>query len=147
MTSQDIYPLAQRLYALIPATRRQWTGAPGEADERDRLADALQRACEEAGLGGPCIHAEPHEAQPIDQEGALQALIIAEALAGFVTGWGCRDGNLDEGVDRAQAALVSALGGMVHEPGYFSLAMGTPLTVAAIAHLIGWVTILEVPEL
>jgi hypothetical protein len=49
-------------------------------------------------------------------------------------------------VDRAQAALVSALGGIVHDVGVYTLADGTPITVAAIAHLIGWVTILDVPE-
>jgi hypothetical protein len=34
----------------------------------------------------------------------------------------------------------------VQEPGVYALAVGTPITVAAIAHLIGWVTILEIPE-
>jgi hypothetical protein len=55
--------------------------------------------------------------------------------------------NFDDDVDRAQAALVSALGGIVREPGVYQLNAGTLITVAAIAHLIGWVTILEVPEL
>jgi hypothetical protein len=85
ITSEEIYPLAQRLYALIPEPLRRWTGGPVDPDERDRLADTLAWACEEAGLGGPHIHALPEDAEPIDQEGALQALIVAEALAGFVT--------------------------------------------------------------
>jgi hypothetical protein len=146
MHSADIYPLTQRLYALIPEPLRRWTGTYTEPEDRDRLADALGWACEETGLGGPHTHAMPEEAQPIDQEGALQAMIIAEGLAGFVTMWGCRYGNLDEDVDRGQAALVTALGGEVIEPGHFALAVGTPLTVAAIAHLIGWVCVLDVPE-
>jgi hypothetical protein len=43
-------------------------------------------------------------------------------------------------------ALVTAMGGRVLEPGVYQLRVGTPLTVAAIAHRIGWVTMLEVPE-
>jgi hypothetical protein len=38
------------------------------------------------------------------------------------------------------------LGGVVRKPGVYTLATGMAITVAAIAHLIGWVTILEVPE-
>jgi hypothetical protein len=137
MTSEEIYPLAQRLYALIPEPLRYWPAAPGDPGERDRLADNF--LMELAAVPGAPI---PDD----DPEGVLHALIISEALAGFVTQWGGRYGHLDDDVDRAQAALVTSLGGVVHEPGYFSLALGTPLTVAAIAHLIGWVTILEVPE-
>jgi hypothetical protein len=74
-------------------------------------------------------------------------VVISEALAGFVTQWGCRYGNLDDAVDRAQMALVTSLGGTVLELGHYALREGTPITVAAIAHLIGWVCILEVPEL
>jgi hypothetical protein len=36
---------------------------------------------------------------------------------------------------------------MVHEPGVSQLKAGTRITVAVIAHLIGWVYILEVPKL
>ena len=50
-------------------------------------------------------------------------------------------------MDRAQAALVTALGGEVIEPGHFALREGTPITVAAVAHLIGFVCILDVPKL
>lgn len=38
------------------------------------------------------------------------------ALAGFLTMWGCRYGHLDADIDRAQAALVTSLGGVVQEP-------------------------------
>jgi len=41
MTSHDIYPLAQRLYALIPTQLWRWTGEPGDSDARDRLANTL----------------------------------------------------------------------------------------------------------
>ena len=41
---------------------------------------------------------------------------------------------------------MTALGGVVQEPGVYALAVGTPITAAAIAHLIGWVCILDVEE-
>jgi hypothetical protein len=63
-----------------------------------------------------------------------------------LTLWGCPYGNLDDDVDRAQAALVTALGGVVQEPGVYALAVGTPITAAAMAHLIGGVCILDVQE-
>ena len=81
-----------------------------------------------------------------DQEGFEQAVRISEALASFLAVWGCRYNNFDDEVGRAQAALVTSLGGVVREPGVYTLAAGTAIAVAATAHLIGWVTILEVPE-
>ena len=137
MRSHDIYPLAKRLHALIPEPLRRWTGVPGDPEARDRLANTL--LMELTLVPGAPIAEE-------DLEAFSLAVVISEALAGFVTMWGCRYGNLDEDVDRAQAALVTALGGTVHEPGVYTLAEGTRITVAAIAHLIGWVMILEVPE-
>jgi hypothetical protein len=68
------------------------------------------------------------------------------ALAGFLTTWECRYGHLDADIDRAQAALVTSLGGVVQEPGVYQLKVGTPITMAAIAHRIGWVCILDVEE-
>jgi hypothetical protein len=137
MTSQDIYPLARRLYGLIPAPLQRWTGEPSDTDDRDRLANTL--LMELTVVPGAPIAED-------DQEGFAQAVVINEALAGFVCQWACRYGNFADDVDRAQAALVTSLGGAVQEPGVYALAAGTPLSVAAIAHLIGWVTILEVPE-
>lgn len=138
ITSVDIYPLAQRLHALIPAGLRRWTGFPADPGDRDCLANDL--VMELIDVPGAPIADD-------DREGFQQAVIISEALAGFVTQWGCRYGNLDEDRDRAQAALVTALGGQVMEPGIYALRDGTPITVAAIAHLMGWVCILDVPEL
>jgi len=137
LTSTQIYPLARRLHALIPVSLRRWTGEPGDSDVRDRLANNLLielTAVPEAPIAED------------DQEGFEQAVIISEALTGFVTQWGCRYGGFADDVDRAQAALVSALGSVVHEPGVYQLRVGTPLTVAAIAHMIGWVCILHVPD-
>jgi hypothetical protein len=69
---------------------------------------------EDAGLDGPHIHAE----------GALHTVIISEAVAGFVTMWGRRYANFDDDVNRAQAALVTALGGTVPGTGARSDARG-----------------------
>jgi hypothetical protein len=138
MQSKDLYSLARRLHGLIPPSLRRWTGTSAEPDVRDLLANnLLMELTEVPDAPWP----EP------DEETFAHAVVISEALAGFVTMWGCRYGNLDEEVDRAQGALVTALGGEVGEPGVFFLREGTPLTVAAIAHLLGWVTILEVPEI
>lgn len=137
MTSQDLYPLAQRLWALIPESLRQWSGRPGDLDERDRLANNLLMELTEV----------PDAPWPDpDGEQFMQAVIISETLAGFVTQWGCRYGNLDEEVDRATDNFILALGGTVRDRGVYLLAEGTLITVAAIAHLIGWVCILDVPE-
>jgi hypothetical protein len=137
MTSQDIDPLARRLYELILTPLQRWTGEPSDPDDRDRLANNL--LMELTVVPGAPIAVD-------DQEGFAQVVIISEALAEFVCQWGCRYGNFADDVDRAQTALVTALGGRVLEPGVYQLRVGTPLTVAAIAHLIGWVMILEVPE-
>jgi hypothetical protein len=132
--SADIFPLAQRLQALIPPGLHRWTGEPTDATVRDHLADDFLLACD-AVIGD------------VGEEANLHGIVISEALAGFLTMWGCRYGNLDDEIDRAQAALVTALGGVVQEPGVYALAVGTPITAAAIAHLIGWVCVLDVPEL
>ena len=77
LTSTDSHPLAQRLHALLPAPRRRWTGMLTDLAERDRLADDCLVACAE-------------RAGDVDEESNLQHLVISEALAGFVTMWGCR---------------------------------------------------------
>jgi hypothetical protein len=133
MTSQEIFPLAQRLQVLIPPGLQRWTGEPTDAMVRDHLADDFLMVCDEV-IGD------------VGEEANLHSIVISEALAGFLTRWGCRYGNLDDDVDRAQAALVTALGGVVQEPGVYTLAVGTHITAAAIAHLIGWVCILDVEE-
>ena len=138
MTSHDIYPLAQRLQALIPEPLRRWTGVPGDPEARDRLANTL--LMELTLVPGAPIAEE-------DLEAFSLAVVISEALAGFVTMWGCRYGNLDEDVDRAQAALVTALGVRCTNRASIPWRWAYRLTVAAVAHLIGWVMILEVPDI
>ena len=133
MTSHQIYPLAQRLYAEIPAELRRWGSEPTDATTHDQVADNLLSACDTFGVD---VGGEDHRA----------AVVISEALAGFVTGWGCRYEDVTDDVRQAQAALVAALGGVVQESGFLQLTAGTPITEAAIAQLIGWVTMLDIPE-
>jgi hypothetical protein len=126
LTSQDIYPLAQRLHAQLP--RQVWMRAVGDWEEYTYVADGLRASCREAATEEP------------------QATIIAEALAGLLYHWGSRYRKLDSEIGKAVDVLVMALGGTLAQPGMYALREGTPITVAAIAHLIGWITILEVEE-
>jgi hypothetical protein len=82
----------------------------------------------------------------VGEEDHRAAMVISEALAGFLTMWGGRYGDLDDEVDQAQAALVTALGSTMQEPGVYQLPGGTPITVAAIAQMIAFVLILDVEE-
>jgi hypothetical protein len=79
MTLHDIIPLGQRLYALIPAHLRRWTGEPSDPDERDRLANNL--LMEMTAVSGAPIAEDDHD-------GFDQAVIISEALAGFLNHMG-----------------------------------------------------------
>jgi|RhiMetdeSRZDD1v2_1073273.scaffolds.fasta_scaffold3239860_1 hypothetical protein len=124
--SQDIFPLARRLHALLP--QKAWPRDIGAWEEYTHVADELRAACREDRVEEP------------------QATIIADALAGLIYHWGSRYRRLDMEVGKAADALVTALGGTLGAPGMYALRDGTPITVAAIAHLIGWVTILDVEE-
>lgn len=125
-TSQDIYPLAQRLHTQLPC--KAWPRDIGDWDEYTRVSDMLRASCRGTDMDEP------------------QATIIADALAGLIYHWGSRYRKLDAEVEKATNVLVSALGGTLHAPGMYALRHGTPITIASIAHLIGWVTILEVNE-
>jgi hypothetical protein len=133
MKPQDIHALARGLYAEIPERLQRWTGESFDVAERHHLADNFLMACDEASFD---VGAEDHHA----------AVVISEALAGLLTLWSGRYDHLDEEVNNAQTVLVTALGGTVPERGVYQLTVGTPITVAAIAQLIGWVTMLEIPE-
>ena len=99
----DIYPLARRLHPLIPAPLQRWTGEPSHPDERDRLANPCLDVSHDAFEG--------NEDDGENTEMIGQMTVQSEAPTGSVTGWGCLYGNLDDDVDRTQAALVTALGG------------------------------------
>jgi hypothetical protein len=124
--SHDIYPLAQRLHAILP--RKAWSRDMGDWDEYTQVADALRASCRQADVEEP------------------QATIIAEAVAGLLYHWGSRYRKLELEIGKAVDVLVIALGGTLGQPGMYAMADRTPITVAAIVHLIGWVTILEVQE-
>jgi hypothetical protein len=125
-TSQDIHPLARQLHAQLPY--KAWPRGIGLWEEFTQVADDLRATCRQADVEEP------------------QATIIAEALAGLVYHWGSRYRRLDGEIARATDVLVTAIGGSLHAPGMYALRHGTPITIASIAHLIGWVTILEVEE-
>jgi hypothetical protein len=124
--SQDIYPLARRLHELLP--HKAWPRDIGFWEEFTAVADALRAACRQHKVEEP------------------QATIIAEALAGLIYHWGSRYRKLDAEIAKATDVLVMALGGSLRAPGMYALRHGTPITIAAIAHLIGWITVLEVEE-
>jgi hypothetical protein len=124
--AHDIYPLAQRLRELLP--RKVWVRDIGEWDEYTAVADVLRASCQAAAVEEP------------------EATIIAEALAGLLYHWGSRYRMLEVEIGKAVEVLVMALGGRLGQAGLYALREGTPITAAAIAHLIGWVTILEVEE-
>jgi hypothetical protein len=126
LTSHDIYPLAQRLHAQL--LQLAWMREVGDWEEYTHMADALHASCREAAVEEP------------------QATIIAEAMAGLLYHWGSRYRKLNPEIGKAVDVLVMVLGGTLGQPGMYALRDGTAITVAAIAHLIGWVTILEIPE-
>jgi hypothetical protein len=76
----------------------------------------------------------------------LQATIIAEPLAGLLYHWLSRYRTLDPEIGKAVDVVVMALGGTLGKPGRYALRKCTPITVAAIVHLIGWITILDVEK-
>src|SRR5918994_2187557 len=94
MTSKDIVPLAQLLYALLP--NPTITGGLGDATRQHQVSDRLIAACRMAGIE------------------VRDATVIGEALAGYLYGWGPRNGSLADMIDRAQAALNEAAGGAGH---------------------------------
>ncbi len=72
MHSADLYPLAQRLYALIHEPLHRWAGKVMDPGDRGRLANTL--LMELTAVPGAPIAED-------DQEGFAQAVIISEALA------------------------------------------------------------------
>ena len=71
MTSQDIFPLPQRLQVLIPPGLQRWTGEPTDATVRDHLAENFLLECDEV-IG------------EVGEEANCHGIVINEALAGFL---------------------------------------------------------------
>jgi hypothetical protein len=139
MTPAQLHTLAQCLYDTIPPELRTWQPTTSDPATRDALADDLLMACEDAGVSGAVTG---------EAETSIQAVIIAETLAGFLTGSGCRYGNLDDDVERAQATLIQAMGGTVlgSELGHYALPDGLPLTVEAIETMLSGLLMVDRPE-
>ena len=125
MTSQDVVPLAELLYLLLP--NPTISGRIGDAARQHRVSDRLLAACRMAG---------------IDER---DATVISEAVAGYLYGWKTREEPLRELINRAQAVLNAAAGG-VGDARLRWLPMGSPLTIPAIAHLLAWVLALDLAE-
>jgi hypothetical protein len=125
MTSQDLVPLAQLLYILLP--NPTINGGIGDASRQHQVSDRLIAACRMAGIA------------------ERDATVISEALAGYLYGWKTRDEPLRELINRAQAVLNAAAGG-VGDARLRWLPMGSPLTIPAIAHLLAWVLALDLDE-
>lgn len=106
-TSQDIYPLAQALQALLPS--KAWHRDIGAWEEYTQVADTLRAACRRVEVEEP------------------QATIIAEALAGLAYHWGSRYRKLDPEIGKATDVLVTALGGRLQAPACTPCVTGLPL--------------------
>ena len=120
MTSKDLMPLAQLLYALLP--HRTIAGGQGDAARQHQVSDRLIAACRMAGLE------------------VREATVVGEAVAGYLYGWGPWEESLANQIDRAQAALNAAAGG-AGDARVRWLPMGSQLTVSAIADLLSWVLV------
>ena len=99
----------------------------GDAIRQHQVSDRLIAACRMAG---------------IDEQNAT---VISEAVAGYLYGWKTRDEPRRELINRAQAVLNTAAGG-VGDARLRWLPMGRPLTIPAIARLLAWVLALELDE-
>lgn len=125
MTPTDITDLAVALHALLPTTTLAL--APWDPAAQYRCADQLTAACEAAGVGEP------------------EATVIADALAGYLGHWSSRWGNFDDEIERAQQTLTLALGNRV-DPPYQTMREGQEVTALAIAQMLGWVLLVDLPE-
>lgn len=121
MTPTDVCALAACLHALLPSTTLSL--APWDPGIQYRCADQLTAACAAAGVGEP------------------EATVIADALAGYLGHWG----NLDDQIEHAQQALTLALGNVIRPPMH-TVVEGQEVTPEAIATMLGWVLLVDLPE-
>ena len=125
MTAREVSQLAATLHALLP--NAVITAEPWEEPTQRAVAGVLEGACLEAGVL------------------AIDAAVIADALAGYLGHWSGRYGNLDEPVARAQATLNLAVGGR-GDTVYQLLPVGQEVTPTAITTMLGWVLLVDLPE-
>jgi hypothetical protein len=127
LTADQVDALARTLGALLPwRTLGHPSGALRQA-HRDLLLDRLEAACYAAGLHAP------------------DAVVIADALGSALLGGTGRFEPLAAEVARATAVLHLAAGGAGdHE--WQGLPEGTALQDDAMAQLIAWRLLVELPE-
>ena len=124
-TPADVRALARVLGALLPW--RTLGRVMDDPHEAYAVADTLETACLTAGVG------------------AVEAVIIADSLAGYVLGWAGRYGTLDDWTDKGSAVLNLAMGGTGDE-GMMAVPEGEELTDAAIVQLIAWALLIDLSE-
>jgi hypothetical protein len=122
---RDIHTLAETLHALLPSTTMGL--APWEPERQYAVAAQLEAACRAAGV--------------LEED----AVVIAEALAGYLGHWSDRYGNLDDQVDRAQQTLTLALSNMT-DGTVHTMREGQEVTPQAIAQMVGWVLLIDMPD-
>jgi hypothetical protein len=127
LTADQVDTLARTLGALLPwRTIGHPSIAPHQA-QRDLLMGRLEAACYEVGLG------------------ALDAVVIADALGSALLGGSGRFEMLAAEVAHATAVLHLAAGG-AGDGELQGLPEGTELQDDAIAQLIAWRLMVELPE-
>jgi hypothetical protein len=114
--------VAATLGALLPSR------TIGHYDDDPRTSHTLAQRLEEACLAHGIA--------------ALHAVIIADSLAGYVSGWGGRYGNLDVETARGAAIVNRAMGGS-GGPDVLLVPEGMELTDDAIAQLLRWALLEE----
>ena len=117
MTSAELRTLARVLGTLLP--RRTLGRLMDDPFEAHAVAKKLETACITAGVEEP------------------DAVIIADALAGYVLGWRGRYGNLDAWTGKGSAILNLACGGQ-GDAVVLLVPHGVELTDEAIAELLSW---------
>ena len=124
MTAQDVHDLAVALHTLLPQATLALD--PWDPADQYRVSDQLTAACEAAGIE------------------EIEATVIADALAGYLGHWGSRWGNLDDQIEQAQQALTLALGQRTDGTVY-TMREGQEVTASAIAQMLGWVLVVDLP--
>ena len=125
MPSTDRRTLARVLGALLPwRTIGRLMDNPFEAHA---VAERLETTC---------ITASVEE---------RDAVMIADALAGYVLGWGGRYGNLDEWTGKGTAILNLASGGQGGDV-VLLVPYGVTLTDEAIAELLSWALLKDLED-
>jgi hypothetical protein len=127
LTVDQVYTLARTLGALLPGRMLGHPHVVLRQAQRELLLDRLEAACYVAGLHAP------------------DAVVIADALGSALLGGAGRFETLAAEVARATAVLHLAAGRM-GDGELQCMPVGTVLQDEAIAQLIAWRLLVELPE-